>query len=487
MGHLTGASIAYDDLNDMMKISSMQKKFRDNFAGTDIDPKKWNIVQVGAGQSYNVLNGELNVNLGTTLGSETIIESKDVFTISFRSLFSIKIPNRLAENEIYLEVVSVDDKRVIDNKFLASWMFDGTVNTTSKYQVQTETLPRLSATQAGGLVSSSYAVYELELFTDEVWFHQRNIDSTSGRVLSQVRHQQIPDPNKLYKMRLRFKNIGTPASNTIASLNFITAIDYAELTTEITASRGGVSSGQALPVQVSNTPTAISRLDANNVSTLESTTNLTANQTYYTGSKDMGGSWIGYNAVRVMVNQNNASNFPAHVGFEQSTDGATFRETHRIPLPADNQFRVFEFPVLQRYVRAKVINGNVSGNAFYCNTTLVRSHGTLSDENNNIPIAHSITPLASGGTFTSQVLNFGGNRMLNTNKVFAFADQPGAVFVDQSRDGSVWRTTAFKDVVANQVVTLDDPIVLQYVRVRFNNSGNAQTQLDLHSYLKGLS
>lgn len=79
------------------------------------------------------------------------------------------------------------------------------------------------------------------------------------RNASFVRHQQIPDPNALYKLRIRAKNLGTaPASNTNLIAQFAAVQDYAELTTEITASRGSASAGQGLPVLVAGGSVGVS-------------------------------------------------------------------------------------------------------------------------------------------------------------------------------------------------------------------------------------
>jgi hypothetical protein len=80
------------------------------------------------------------------------------------------------------------------------------------------------------------------------------MDSSSGRSNSYVRHQQIPDPNGLYKVRIRVSNRATaPASSTTVNIQYVTVIDYAELTAEITAGRGNIAQGQGIYAQVGGT------------------------------------------------------------------------------------------------------------------------------------------------------------------------------------------------------------------------------------------
>jgi hypothetical protein len=49
-------------------------------------------------------------------------------------------------------------------------------------------------------------VLEIEPTNDECWFHGRQIDTTAARSNSYVRHQQIPEPNALYRFRIRVRN-----------------------------------------------------------------------------------------------------------------------------------------------------------------------------------------------------------------------------------------------------------------------------------------
>jgi hypothetical protein len=49
-------------------------------------------------------------------------------------------------------------------------------------------------------------VLELEPTNDECYFHGRLLDTTAARSNSYVRHQQIPEPNALYRFRIRVRN-----------------------------------------------------------------------------------------------------------------------------------------------------------------------------------------------------------------------------------------------------------------------------------------
>lgn len=77
----------YDAADDMLKIKSMQKKFRDSFVGTVVDTTKWTS-SIGTGGSITVGSGVVNLVSGTTAASTTSLTSVEWFTIPFRLSFN---------------------------------------------------------------------------------------------------------------------------------------------------------------------------------------------------------------------------------------------------------------------------------------------------------------------------------------------------------------------------------------------------------------
>jgi hypothetical protein len=243
---------AYDAQDDMLKVKSTQKKFRDSFAGSSLDTEKWDVVAVtGAQMSVTVSGGNLTFGSGTTANAETQIISKERFTVPFRISYGLTLSQRIANATFIVEAVSIDPNTgKVDNKNIVGMVHDGTTATSIKYRVANggtapvDTSNTFPTTAAGG-------VYEIEPFADEAWFHGGTIDSNVARANSYRRHSNIPDPNQYYKIRIRWLNGGTaPASNTNAVMAFIACQDYAELTAEITAGRGQSTAGQAIGVQV---------------------------------------------------------------------------------------------------------------------------------------------------------------------------------------------------------------------------------------------
>ena len=478
---------AYDQVNDMMKISSMQKKFRDSFGGSSVDATKWDST-IGTGGALTVAGGTLTMGSGTTINAETYILSKEIFTIPFKLSIGVTLSQRIANQEFYVEAISVDPTTgVPDNKHCAALIFSSTTATNGIYRVQNSAVTPLDSAQSTFPTTASGSFYEIEPFGDEVWFHGGTLDSTNGRANSYRRHQQIPDPNAVYKIRLRWKNLGTaPASNTNAVVQYIACQDYAELTAEITSGRGQVVAGQAIGVQVIGTPSVSGTVTSNigsmqNAFYTDTTTNLGVSATYTGTARDGGSSTFSSQRFRVMC-MHTAGVTLGHLVIEQSTDNTTFRETHRIPIPSDASYRLFEFPILLRYIRVKFINGAIAQTAFFLGTTVNKMDGNF-DFDKTLNFIHSTTALGISATFTGVSMNLGQSHSILTHRAIVFADQAGTLYLEQSRDGSTWRTTKTQAVTASTPFIVEDLVAMQYLRVRYVNGGVAQTAFELLSSL----
>ena len=132
---------AYDWADDMLKIKSMQKKFRDSFNGTEINPARWEIAATGGGIAHIVADGAVTISTGTTLDDELTITSRTTFTIPLRVMVAVNMSQRIVGQSVWLELVSIDP-----------------------------------ATAATG-----WSVLEIEPTNDECWFHGRLLDTAAAR------------------------------------------------------------------------------------------------------------------------------------------------------------------------------------------------------------------------------------------------------------------------------------------------------------------
>jgi hypothetical protein len=198
----------YDAADDMVKVKSVQKKWRDSFTRplTDL----WDVT-TALGTTATVSAGVLTVASGTTAAGYAELLSKETFTIPFRAMIGVQSgATRQANTHHYIEAVSVDSVTgVIDGRHSLALDMGGAASTTvtqAIYEVQNGGLAPLASAASTIVSTSTYSVLELEPFSDEAYFHSRTLDATTGRANSYVRHQQIPDPTAVYKLRIRSMN-----------------------------------------------------------------------------------------------------------------------------------------------------------------------------------------------------------------------------------------------------------------------------------------
>lgn len=95
--------------------------------------------------------------------------------------------------------------------------------------------------------------------------------------------------------------------------------------------------------------------------------------------------------------------------------------------------------------------------------------------------------LAAAAVFNGAALDAGNNAVAASGfskvRVAAFADQPGTVNVQQSRDNITWRTTSSQAVLAGVAVTVEAIVVRRYVRVSYTNGATVQTVFELDTCL----
>lgn len=236
---------------DAHLVSGTKVRYRREF--TDPTLEAFNVV-TGPGMSVTAGSGTLSITTGTTAGSVTTLMTKQTFTAPSKVAFGFKISQKITNQEFYLELVAVDDNGVIDEERMAAWRIAGTDSTTTTVaRVETRNGPPVRS-QSGNITTISQTtdgIYEIVIESDEVQFHTRSIDSTVSRTGSTTRNSVAPDPNLKYAMRIRIVNGSTaPASTTTMTSQFVTAIDYTEIQTEITGGPGTSNPSSSMPVTI---------------------------------------------------------------------------------------------------------------------------------------------------------------------------------------------------------------------------------------------
>ena len=100
----------------------------------------------------------------------------------------------------------------------------------------------------------------------------------------------------------------------------------------------------------------------------------------------------------------------------------------------------------------------------------------------------STANLAAAATFTGVSRDAGTATALNNSRFVGrtFSDQAGTLFIEQSRDGAVWRGPPGIAVAINEVREFNVPVITRFVRVRYVNGATAQTVFELLSALQGI-
>jgi hypothetical protein len=200
---------AYDPIDNMLMVKSMQKKFRDSFVTLDSD--KWTTKQTGS-MTISVANGTLTLATGAIAGDYAEMITKDYFTIPFKVLYGFLLSQRIVNQQFIVEAVSVDESNNLipcDDLYGCGMRYSNTTAAQAIYHVWNNQLIQLDSAASTIVTTASLALAEIEPFIDETWFHSKAVDSTIGRTNSYVRQQQIPDPSKKYKIRIRAINCNT--------------------------------------------------------------------------------------------------------------------------------------------------------------------------------------------------------------------------------------------------------------------------------------
>lgn len=357
-------------------VGSVEKKFRDSFTGATLDLDKWEIIATGGGIAVSA--GNLVLTSGVVANGQTAILSKETFAVPFRISFNLQLSQRIANQSFIVEAVSVDPVTGIpDGLSSCAWVFDGTNAVRGKYRVQNGGVTPLDSGSVVTVTSSDgTGFFEIEPFADESWFHCGVLDSSAGRSNSYRRHQQIPDPNSIYKIQLRWLNGATaPASSTNATMQFVAVQDYQELTAEITAGRGQTSAGQSMAVAVVSAPTTsvtgtvtANAISQDNAFFNDSTTNLAASATFTGTTRDVGVAAAAAHRYR-SFQAFSFSNVAGSMHIEISNDGTTWFRATAITAVAANTPVFLSVAIVTRFHRVVYTNGASAQTSFLINSS----------------------------------------------------------------------------------------------------------------------
>lgn len=360
-------TVELPDGTSIQSITSTQKKWVSEFGGIEISPERWDIVTDVGGMTDIVSNGSLAVNMGTNANAEFAILSKEIFTIPFDMAVVARFSQRIANQEVFFELVEVDDDgNVVANPFKAgdannraSFLFDGATSTTFKAETVSTNSPIAKTISVGsGQSSASDSDWWIEARPEDIWFLAVSSDNAGAKSSAGARiSSTVPSPTRKYKIRLRFRNGATaPASATTVTVSRVLVMDIQELQAQIVGGRGDNTSGKAIPTLIVG-GTATVQTSVSYVS--ETSTNLGANASYGGTSRDTGSS-PATRKIATHVETDQAGTLIT----EFSDDGTTWwKGMPDVVVAAATPVNI-EFNPVTRYYRHRYTNGATAQTRF---------------------------------------------------------------------------------------------------------------------------
>ncbi|MEJ1158010.1 hypothetical protein [Prosthecomicrobium sp. N25] len=267
----------YDADFDKLVVGTTRDKFRDEFFSFDT-VSVWELVQTGSGmtiapQGASFGSRYLAVATGTDANSETIILSRRSFRMPFKLGFGLTMSQRIANQEVVVELVSVNAAGQVetDATFASpafanalngmAFRFDGTTPTSVTalhrgFGVTAGSVSMTSQATTVGVGSGAAdlmpaGVYEIHADMESLYFQSMAMDALTAPNTPAVRQNSLPDPAKLYKLRVRIRNLSTaPASSTDVGLHFVRLLDTARMTVDFRQAGRPTDIRSAVPVLV---------------------------------------------------------------------------------------------------------------------------------------------------------------------------------------------------------------------------------------------
>lgn len=240
--------VAADD--GIGQVQNLVRAFRDDFPGGVLSAENWTVVSSAAG-APTVSASVLSIVANTTTNVETTLRSNEAFTFPFRAQFLFNLTARDANREVYFEVVDETGTQV------ARFLIDGTTATTFKTDCVNGGTAMGPVSNTGWLTSASNSLLEIETGPDDIKFGQRVVNSGNSRSNTALCQQRIPDPNALYYVQIRVKNLGTAPAAATLNVDHVAVQDINEIAVDIVSARGASTNAEALTVLIGgNTPSA---------------------------------------------------------------------------------------------------------------------------------------------------------------------------------------------------------------------------------------
>ena len=271
--------------------------FSDDFGGAAVDTTvRWDVIDGGlpanptlhgksltqgaigsgaTGMTDAVAGSALTVTMGTAANAERWYLSQQAFAGAEDLLVILSKSQAIAANSIWVGLVEVDPTTLIPLCNANSPSYTINAETVPFYftnaggvDVGLQTIATAYATAAVGDSSGVAAVgstgtalaalttsseFFVEFHAEDVIASNGTADSVAAKNANPSRvSTQVPNDGKVYKLLLRFRNIGTPASSTTVTVQRALLWNSQEMRVEVASGRGDQNPQKAVAVNLAN-------------------------------------------------------------------------------------------------------------------------------------------------------------------------------------------------------------------------------------------
>lgn len=279
---------AYQSANGNLVTThtTLDSIFSDDFGGSAVDTTRWDVIDGGldanqdlgygtltqgaigsltTGITDSVSGSALTVSMGTTASAERWYLSKQVFAGKEDILVILSKSQPLTANSIFVGMVEIDPITRVPllNPNLSADFTNrggcefGQTTTTTAYRA--EAIGDSSGAKAQGSIGVATALtttqeFLIECDSRDIVVSSATIDTAAAKAAGASRvSTQCPNDQKLYKLLLRFMNIGAPVSNTSVVIQRILVSDHYAQRVQIATAEGDTIGNKALAVNIANT------------------------------------------------------------------------------------------------------------------------------------------------------------------------------------------------------------------------------------------
>lgn len=310
---------------EKMKVGTVQGRAATNFSGASMPQDGFSTTATGSGHTVTLAgaaNGAryLNVATGTTINTTTTVECSTVVTMPTRVVAQLSMSQRIANQEVYLELCGVDGSDVIQEDATGplNWIalkFDSTTAANgilmvrsggnSVYSSSSVAFGTTVATGTGPnfIPATSYDLLAMAERVVASGFAVNALTAGAGTVAATI---NLPVPTTRFKFRLRVKNLGTaPASTTDVRLHQVRILDQARLTAELTGGIVRADAASSIPVVTNGTTTVSGTVGVTGYPTAAAAADAYANPTItHLGADEMNFNGATWDRRRNNVNVN---------------------------------------------------------------------------------------------------------------------------------------------------------------------------------------